>query len=183
MNSSSISLDWQIRQVGDLDGDRKSDLVWTNSTTGEAAIWLMEGSTMRSGQIIAAGLGLQLTYSGDLDGDGKTDLVWRNPTNGDVLLWLMDGLTRRSAQTFQVGTAWQVQTVADVNGDNRADLIWRSVSSNEAAVWIMNGTTVTQADFLPTVSGAWTGGVRRGRLYQISKFRLQIVPLEWMLAL
>ena len=34
---------WKSTAVGDFDGDGKSDLVWRNATTGETALWLMNG--------------------------------------------------------------------------------------------------------------------------------------------
>jgi hypothetical protein len=42
----------------DLDGDGKADLVWRNTTTGDLAIWLMDGLTLKQGQGIASGVDL-----------------------------------------------------------------------------------------------------------------------------
>jgi hypothetical protein len=43
---------WQIAQTGDFNGDGKSDILWTD-TSGNLAIWFMNGSTVTS----AVGLG------------------------------------------------------------------------------------------------------------------------------
>ena len=38
--------DWDLEGVGDLTGDGKPDLVWRNTTTGENAVWQMNGLTV-----------------------------------------------------------------------------------------------------------------------------------------
>jgi len=99
--------------VTDLDGDSKADLVWRNTTTGDLAIWLMDGLTLKQGKVIAArkDLAWQIVGLGDVDGDGKADLVWRNTTTGDLAIWLMDGLTLKQGQgiAWGVDLAWQIQ--------------------------------------------------------------------------
>ena len=44
---ASVSLDWVIQQVEDLNGDGKADLVWRNAS-GVVAVWLMNGLTISS---------------------------------------------------------------------------------------------------------------------------------------
>ena len=34
---------WSVVQVGDYNGDGKSDLLWHNSVTGQYVIWMMNG--------------------------------------------------------------------------------------------------------------------------------------------
>jgi hypothetical protein len=38
--------DWHIAQVGDADGDGKSDVIWHNRSTGQVAVWRMDGLTL-----------------------------------------------------------------------------------------------------------------------------------------
>ncbi len=49
---------WQIFGVGDLDGDGKTDIVWRNTTTGDVAVWLMNGVVIKQARIVAAGVPL-----------------------------------------------------------------------------------------------------------------------------
>ena len=42
---SESNLDWQIGDVGDLDGDGNQDILWRNWTTGDNQVWLMNGTT------------------------------------------------------------------------------------------------------------------------------------------
>ena len=39
-------LNWQIKCVGDFNGDGKVDVFWQHATSGQTAIWLMSGSTV-----------------------------------------------------------------------------------------------------------------------------------------
>jgi hypothetical protein len=39
---------WQIKEVGDFDGDWKADILWQNTTSGWTYIWFMDGATIAS---------------------------------------------------------------------------------------------------------------------------------------
>ena len=40
---------WIVLRVADFDGDGKKDLLWHNTSTGQTAIWLMNGLTASTG--------------------------------------------------------------------------------------------------------------------------------------
>jgi FG-GAP-like repeat/Fibronectin type III domain len=111
--SNTVTVTVPLTTATDLDGDGKADLVWRNTATGDVAIWLMDGLTLKQGKVIAArkNLAWQIVELGDVDGDGKADLVWRNTTTGDLVFWLMDGLTLKQGQGIAWGKdlAWQIQ--------------------------------------------------------------------------
>jgi hypothetical protein len=44
---------WQLRGVGDLNGDSSPDLIWQNTATFQAAAWLMNGLRLIDGRLIA----------------------------------------------------------------------------------------------------------------------------------
>ena len=108
----TVSNDWAIVGLGDLDGNAKTDLVWRNTSTGAVSGWLMNGLTLTNSQVIATVGNLDWTIKGvgDLDGDGKADLVWRNTSTGAVTGWLMNGLTLSSFGVIAtVATDWEIQ--------------------------------------------------------------------------
>ncbi len=75
------------------DGDARSDIVWRNSTTGEVAVWRMDGGAILAQSIIGvAPSDWSIAQVGDFNGDGKDDLIWRHD-DGTVALWVMNGFS------------------------------------------------------------------------------------------
>ena len=58
----------------DFNGDGYSDIVWSDMS-GDAAIWLMNGSSISSAAIAGTAPGWSLVGQRDYDGDGKADLL------------------------------------------------------------------------------------------------------------
>ena len=46
-------LNWKIRAVGDMNGDDLPDLIWQHRVDGRVAVWVMNGTTMTMGVVIA----------------------------------------------------------------------------------------------------------------------------------
>ena len=43
---------WQLRGIGDLDGNGSPDLIWQNTTTFQVAAWLLSGLRLIDGRLI-----------------------------------------------------------------------------------------------------------------------------------
>jgi RHS repeat-associated protein len=73
------TIGWQVKGIGDLDGDGRSDVVWRNAITGENYLWPMDGLTIKSseGYFRQVELTWQMAAIRDYDGDGKADIFWR----------------------------------------------------------------------------------------------------------
>jgi streptogramin lyase len=87
---------WQVKGVGDFDGDGKADIAWRNSSSGENYLYPMDGTVIKptEGSLrTVADLNWQIVAVGDYDGDGKSDLLWRNSSTGENYLYPMDGTT------------------------------------------------------------------------------------------
>ncbi len=94
----------------DFNGDGRTDILWRNTLSGDAGVWLMDGTAVTGyfpiGTVSTA---WQIAGTGDFNGDGQTDILWRNTLSGDVGVWLMDGTTVTGY--FPIGTvstAWQI---------------------------------------------------------------------------
>ena len=63
--------------------------------TGDVGAWLMNGLSVLTTGVVAAGVPSAWIIAGigDVDGGGKADLVWRETNTGDVGVWLMNGLS------------------------------------------------------------------------------------------
>jgi ELWxxDGT repeat protein len=80
---------WDISGAADIDGDGFDDLVWHNSTTGDAVAWFMNGAKrVRMAFIGRVPTSWRIAAVGDLNGDGYGDLVWHHQA-GDVAAWFL----------------------------------------------------------------------------------------------
>jgi len=150
---------WVPTFIADFDGDGRSDILWTNSATGDTAIWLMNGLAPkgRGVQTIMAGsTGWRVTQVADLDGDLKADLIWRNVNTGATAAWLMDGTAAKPGGTavLMSDPNWVAQQTRDTAGLLQADLVWHNTVTNATALWLMNGLSVTASSIL-LGSGPW----------------------------
>jgi hypothetical protein len=97
-----------VQQVGDFNGDGKSDVLWQH-TNGSVAIWLMSGlSGIDGAGMLGPGTGWSVQQVRDSDGDGKCDILW-NHVDGSVAIWLMNGLSvTNSGGLLGPGTGWSL---------------------------------------------------------------------------
>jgi hypothetical protein len=128
----------------DFTATGNTDLLWQNTSTGQADIWLLNGTTLSSSKLI----GSQSTAwtgagTGDFNGDGNIDLLWHNTSNGEVLVWYMNGLTYLSQKVIATvsDTNWNLFATGDFNGDGKPDLLWQNRSTGQVVIWLMNGAT------------------------------------------
>ncbi len=118
---------WQVVSVDDFDGDRKSDLLWQHTQTGQLYVWFMDGTTMIGQAVLFDDpTPWRVSATGDLNGDGKTDLVWQHPATGQLYAWLLNGMTivgegLLAPSQMDGNGSWRIAGTADLNHDGRAD--------------------------------------------------------------
>ena len=147
---------YRVGGTADFNADGFTDIVWRNQSTGQNAIWLMNGARVTSTRdlpgLVSASFEIEAT--GDFNGDGRADIVWRNQSTGQNAVWIMS-----SSQTVQStidlpalpNTSYRIGGAGDFNGDGRLDLMWRNGSTGQNAVWLMNGATVSGTLDLPSI--------------------------------
>lgn len=143
--------------LSDLDGDDRSDILWSNTTTGERSLWQMNGTVLAAGAVIGTvPVQWRISATGDFNGDGKGDLFWTNTSTGDRAAWLMNGATiTQNTYLSVVPAAWAVSGTGDFNGDGKDDILWTNTATGDRAMWFMNGGAVLGGGFLTNVPLVW----------------------------
>ena len=142
---------------GDFNSDGYKDILWENTTTGERAIWLMQGTVYQS----AASLGTlsnawRIAGAADFNGDGQTDILLENSSTGSRMVWIMNGTSFvTSIDMGIVAPVWRIAATADFNGDGQTDIMVENTSTGERVLWLMNGTNVTSTLSYGVVPTDW----------------------------
>lgn len=138
----------------DVNGDGKSDLLWSQPSAGRFAQWLMNGSTISSSQGFPISSTLKAIGSGDLDGNGHADVVWSD-SSGAVYVSLGSGTGYTTQFVFNTGAGWKLVGTGDVNGDGKSDLLWSKPAAGKFVHWIMSGATISSSQVF-AISSAFT---------------------------
>jgi hypothetical protein len=145
------------RQVGDIDGDGKSDIAWFHELDRLAALWHVDGGTIEGGYMSTRPneRDSKLVGSGDANGDGRADLLWYDPAAKRYSVWITDdGVEEVYRFDRPVDQEWTAVAFTDVDGDRRADVVFRRTrdGGTDIAVWRLDGGTLVQG-VLNTLEG------------------------------
>jgi CSLREA domain-containing protein len=114
-----------LAQVGDYDGDGKSDLTLWSAADGR---WQILHSSDQQTETPVLGKAGDVPVLGDYDGDGRTDVAVFRPASG---AWHMQQSSNGKSYSETWGTAGDVPTPGDYDGDGQTDLaIWRPSEGN-----------------------------------------------------
>jgi len=133
---------WKAVGTGDFNGDGDSDVLLQNTSSGQVAIWEMNGTNVIGGGVLSVdpGPGWQAIGTGDFNDDGRSDILFQNSSSGQVAIWEMNGTNVIGGGTLTTdpGPSWKVIGTGDYNGDGHSDILWQN-ASGQAAIWEMNG--------------------------------------------
>ncbi|MCB1236481.1 MAG: VCBS repeat-containing protein [Verrucomicrobiae bacterium] len=157
---------YQYTEVGDFNGDGKSDL-FSVGDDGKMTVMLRKSEPdfeiVRSTP--ADGVRRDLMWLGDFNADGLTDILTRPSGSTRIVTYRSNGDGSFTSTAFDQPLAWDTgrMTLGDFNGDGRTDFVtgigtgtWRTFLSNgdgtfsavsEAKSWSWNNLTILTGDF------------------------------------
>ena len=134
-----------------LTPDAKSDILWRNTETGAAVVWLLGSWT--GGGIGTVPLVWEVAGLGTFNSDARSDILWRNTETGSTVIWKMNGIVKEDAGGPPL--VWHIEGVGDGDGDRQSDIIWRNTSNGATLVWRMDGFVVDALGGLGPVPLVW----------------------------
>ena len=149
-------VNWAIGGTGDFNRDGNVDILWRHYSTGQNALWYMNGSTVIGTAYLTTITDTNWTMegTGDFNGDGNVDILWRHYVSGQNVVWYMNGSTISGTATLTAvtDTNWKIGGIGDFNGDGNQDILWRNLVSGANVMWYMTGTTVSSTTYLITIT-------------------------------
>ena len=148
-----VDTSYQIFDFGDLNGDNRTDIIWSAPSTGVVVVWFMNGTAVTGFGSFGPPAQWVIRAVNDVDGDGRDDLIWESPSTNRAAVWFMNGSTLVSGAVFDVAAEWTLAGANDLNGDGRADFIWRSEVTGAIMLWFMNGGVMQSSTVIPVGAG------------------------------
>jgi len=153
---------WVDVQVGDFNGDGKSDITGRDLQNGQWWTALSNGSTAFATSLWAT-WNPTVTWAdvkvGDFNGDGKSDITGRYLQSGQWFTGLSNGSTGFTTSlwaTWNPTVTWADVQVGDFNVDGKSDITGRYLQAGQWFTGLSNGSTAFTTSLWTTWNPAVT---------------------------
>jgi hypothetical protein len=194
--SYTIPGNYFIAGVADFDGDKKADLLWRNSQSGEVGLWITDLTSSNGFRLQrefavldANGAEVRLLPGGqytieavkDFNGDGKADIFWRDISAGATGVWTIKSFptTPTGRILLDLNQSGFIQVGADANYNlkgvlnTKFTLKGQTLTTGNAATAFNLGV----ADGIGTYTGESVTGTSKD-LYKFKIDRTSTLKLE-----
>ncbi len=154
---------WTLVGAHDFDLDRRPDLLWRNTDSGNFALWRLNGVTRTAGQAFPGNpdLANRVVGTGDFNHDGRPDVVWHHAATGALSVTFFNGASLSAPSPLGPGslsTSSEVAAIGDIDGDRDADLLLRNLTTGALETWWFDGidrTAVAPLTSTGTPDAGW----------------------------
>ncbi len=146
---ASVSTNFDLVGIADLDRDGHPDVIWRDTTTGDVSAWL--STNPNPVFLFNMDLDYKIVGFGDFNGDGKQDMVVISRSSGYVAALYLDGTQYLSSDWIAyVPPGFVASAIADFNADGKPDIIVQDQSDGSGWAWYFDGARYLGADYLGT---------------------------------
>jgi hypothetical protein len=142
----------------DFDGDGATDLLFRNESSGELAIWYVEGATPVLAPVDIAPLTNSELVVGnsDYDGNGSADIAVRDTSTGELRVHFLETGSQVGMLAF-AGVSGNVAGSGDFDADGAADLVLHDPATGIVEAWPNLYTEGSEAvQYLTTLNASET---------------------------
>ncbi|MFO1281186.1 MAG: FG-GAP-like repeat-containing protein [Burkholderiales bacterium] len=118
----------------DTDASGTTDLLWWRDSTGELALWRMNGATTTATRTLVRDPSLTLAGVADVDGDGRSDLLLAQGAGGPISAWTMSGTSITGIVGVTSTPGSTVVGVGDFDLDGRDDIVLYEASTGRTSL-------------------------------------------------
>jgi hypothetical protein len=140
-NSHAMSPGYAFVGWGDLNGDHRQDLLWTDASHN-----LMLSTSTGVGfdnQVLGLRYGSTYQVAGlqDINGDGSADILLTRNDHKLLVVWYMNGASRAAYNSRATDPAYRLVGRADMDGNGKGDLVLSNPTTRQIKVMFSSGVS------------------------------------------
>lgn len=136
----------------------QADIWWHKESTGENALWFMNGTAKLSETMLSVQSYWDLGCLADFNNDEEPDVAWHDPASGaTVIQYMVDIAPAGETSSVTVPSPWRIAGCADFDRDNIMDIFWNNPDTGRNGVTYLDSDGQLDGDygFYNEMSAEW----------------------------